>query len=152
MGVIKTDANVFHTVVIDGQPTSCPVVYETRKNRATGSHTLVVDARAYGSRFIAVCVTHGTQDEPRARLAAEARSHVSAEWCEGCQGDLPPEGVQLKRQAQARPRNVVLDAMPDEVRIFAGMFPLVTWGGTPAPAPAPKRAPRRKRQAKEIAA
>ena len=129
MGVIKMGAGITQDVIIDGMNTTVPVVYETRKNRATGSHTQVVDARAYGSRFIAVCVTHNTQDDATARLRAEGRSHISAEWCAGCEGDLPQHTHRATRgmRVQERPRNIVINAMPDEVRTFAGMMGTCTW-------------------------
>lgn len=78
MPVIKFNANMFAPVLIEGALIEGRVVYETRKVRATGSHTRVVDMRDYGHRFIAQCVTHGTQCEPLPRLVAEeiGRAHV----------------------------------------------------------------------------
>lgn len=60
------------------------VIYETLKNRRTGSHTQVIDLRPEGKKYALKCATHGTQVERNVRLAAEAESHRSHEWCKKC--------------------------------------------------------------------
>jgi len=92
------------------------VIYETRKNRVSGSHTQVIDLRPEGAKYALRCVTHDHTTPRNVRLAAEAESHKSHDWCPRCTDTRDPAKV-----AEA-PRVVVLNASPDAVKAFGGMF------------------------------
>lgn len=60
------------------------VIYETRKNRVSGAHTQVIDLRPVGNKYAVRCVTHDYASPRNVRLASEAESHKSHEWCPSC--------------------------------------------------------------------
>jgi hypothetical protein len=91
------------------------VIYETRKNRVSGSHTQVIDLRPQGGKYALVCVTHGTQFPRNVRLATEAESHKSHMWCPECTDTRDAEIVQDEQRAQV---TVNLDSTPEEVAAF----------------------------------
>lgn len=71
-------------------PQSPEVLYETQRNRATGSHTAVIDLRPKG-KYALVCFTHKVLVERDNRLDAESESHKPATWCKHCTGEhVPP--------------------------------------------------------------
>src|SRR3954451_21509139 len=84
------------------------VIYETRKNRVSGSHTQVIDLRPQGGKYALHCVTHGTTFDRNVRLATEAESHKSHLWCPQCT-DTRPEDERVSKA----PKVVVLNAAPD---------------------------------------
>lgn len=73
-------------------------IYETRKNRATGSHTEVLDLRPIKTvaKYALVCLTHKQAALRDVRLAAEAESHRSGEWCTECDGEHVPPAAPRK--------------------------------------------------------
>lgn len=75
------------------KPDEVVAIYETQKNRATGSHTMVLDLRPVGHKYALHCATHRETVLRDVRLAAEAESHQSAEWCPQCNGEHVPPAV-----------------------------------------------------------
>ena len=86
-------------------PQSPEVLYETQRNRATGSHTAVIDLRPKG-KYALVCFTHKVLVERDNRLDAESESHKLATWCKHCTGEhVPPakgERVEVSRDVLRR--------------------------------------------------
>jgi hypothetical protein len=90
------------------------VIYETRKNRVSGSHTQVIDDRPNGGKYILRCATHDFTSPRNVRLATEAESHKSHEWCPKCTDTRDATKV------AAAPLVVTLNASPDAVKAFVG--------------------------------
>lgn len=91
----------------------CVVIYETRRNRATGSHTQVIDLRPVGKKYALKCVTHDTLVERNVRLASEAESHRSGEWCTQCEGTHVPPTVKNVTQDDASEWDAIAASMQD---------------------------------------
>ena len=90
------------------------VIYETRKNRVSGSHTQVIDDRPNGGKYILRCATHDYATPRNVRLASEAESHRSHEWCPKCSDTRDPAKV------TEAPKVVILNAAPDAVKTMTG--------------------------------
>jgi|tagenome__1003787_1003787.scaffolds.fasta_scaffold19589626_1 hypothetical protein len=94
-------------------------IYETRKNRVSGAHTQVLDDRPNGGKYILRCVTHDQSFPRNVRLATEAESHHSEDWCPQCTDTRPVE-VQVT-EARAR-MTVTLDSSPEEIEAFMDAY------------------------------
>lgn len=85
------------------------VIYETRKNRISGAHTQVIDLRPQGEKYALHCVTHDHTQARDVRLAAEAESHKSQEWCASCKAVV--EAKSMPQDVRGWTVETILDAI-----------------------------------------